>query len=382
MIEQTPEFLQKQEAFKIFYNQNLRNDFVQLEAIRTGYLQRFWRRMIGLILLISSVIYIWIRSHSFDDIGIIIFVSVIILFFGLKFVFEVANEYAQKAKNTVMDKILSFWGDMHLNKNNKINISDGEIRKSNLLDVYNDRKSSDNLFGQYEGLSISISEELMRHISQNRKSRSVKTIFQGVLVIFNRIEKMKDILLVREKLSFISKIKQGKMDGFLIFMCLLIIFIVNRAIHYNGNWEQYVIDMIQDKRFVQKMVFEYIFPILLTIILGARYNKKFKKVKLESLTFDKMWHVEASDQIEARCILTPVFMEKMLDIKRQFNGQHIDFSMYEDKVMIAIHSRKDMFEVVSLFKSALLYSTIWDIVSQFYCIFSLVDFLNMEDKKC
>ena len=161
MIEQTPEFLQKQEAFKIFYNQNLRNDFVQLESIRTGYLQRFWRRMIGLILLISSVIYIWIKSHSFDDIGIIIFVSVIILFFGLKFVFEVANEYAQKAKNTVMDKILSFWGDMHLNKNNKINISDGEIRKSNLLDVYNDRKSSDNLFGQYEGLLISISESIL-----------------------------------------------------------------------------------------------------------------------------------------------------------------------------------------------------------------------------
>ena len=81
-------------------------------------------------------------------------------------------------------------------------------------------------------------------------------------------------------------------------------------------------------------------------------------------------------------ILTPIFMEKMLEIKKKFNGHQIDFCMYEDKVMIAIHTKRNMFEVVSLFKSALLYSTIWDIVSQFYCIFSLVDFFNMKDKKC
>jgi hypothetical protein len=98
MIEQTPEFLQKQEAFKIFYNQNLRNDFVQLEAIRTGYLQRFWMRIIGIILLISLVIFMWIKFHSFDDIGIIIIVSSLILFWGLKFAFKVAEEYAQKAE--------------------------------------------------------------------------------------------------------------------------------------------------------------------------------------------------------------------------------------------------------------------------------------------
>ena len=56
--------------------------------------------------------------------------------------------------------------------------------------------------------------------------------------------------------------------------------------------------------------------------------------------------------------------------------------MYKDKVMIAIHSKKDMFEVVSLFKPTTKYSNMEDIVSQFYCIFSLVDFLNMKDKKC
>ena len=70
----------------------------------------------------------------------------------------------------------------------------------------------------------------------------------------------------------------------------------------------------------------------------------------------------------------------MLNVKKLFHGKHIDFSFFNDKLLIAVHTRKDMFETTSLLTSALRYNKVREVVNQLYSIFSIIDVLELEDK--
>ncbi len=50
---------------------------------------------------------------------------------------------------------------------------------------------------------------------------------------------------------------------------------------------------------------------------------KGEKVKLEDPVFEKAFEVYSTDQIEARFILTPDFMERLLGLERTFKGKQV-----------------------------------------------------------
>ena len=69
-------------------------------------------------------------------------------------------------------------------------------------------------------------------------------------------------------------------------------------------------------------------------------------------------------------------MEKMLAIKRLFHGKSIDFSFFDNKLLIAVHTRKNLFETTSLFVPALSYHKVREVISQLNSIFSVIDVIN------
>ena len=71
-------------------------------------------------------------------------------------------------------------------------------------------------------------------------------------------------------------------------------------------------------------------------------------------------------------------MEKINDVKTLFHGKYIDFSFFDSKLMIAVHTNKDMFETTSLFTPALDYFKVRDVVSQLYSIFAVIDILQEQ----
>lgn len=66
-------------------------------------------------------------------------------------------------------------------------------------------------------------------------------------------------------------------------------------------------------------------------------------IKLENIEFEKEFVVHATDQIEARYILTPAIMEAMLRIKRQYNCD-VHFSFVGSRVFCALSIHKNLFE--------------------------------------
>lgn len=76
-----------------------------------------------------------------------------------------------------------------------------------------------------------------------------------------------------------------------------------------------------------------------------------EKITLDYISFRKNYRVYSSDQIEARTLLTPSFMEKLNTLKKRFNNKRIDVSFWSNHVLFAIHTTEDLFEPYSLFKS-------------------------------
>ena len=124
------------------------------------------------------------------------------------------------------------------------------------------------------------------------------------------------------------------------------------------------------------------------IILGVTYwvwrrknpRRATQKVALEGLSFMRRWKILTDNQVEARYILTPVFMEKMLEIKHLFHGKAIDFSFFDKKLLIAVHTRKNLFETTSLFVPALSYHKVREVISQLDSIFSVIDVITDQQK--
>ena len=68
-------------------------------------------------------------------------------------------------------------------------------------------------------------------------------------------------------------------------------------------------------------------------------------IELESQEFEDLYDVLADDQIEARYLITPAFMERMVDYYCDNEAGNISLSFEQGNVNIAIHSDKNWFEV-------------------------------------
>lgn len=67
------------------------------------------------------------------------------------------------------------------------------------------------------------------------------------------------------------------------------------------------------------------------------------RVKLEDPVFEKHFDVFSTDQVEARYILSPAMMERMIKLDEQFDNDLL-FSFYQSKVVIMVKCSRDHFE--------------------------------------
>lgn len=127
--------------------------------------------------------------------------------------------------------------------------------------------------------------------------------------------------------------------------------------------------------------------ILITFPLKKIQNKKFKlivennrvirlwtdKVNLEDSEFKKHFDVYSNDQIEARSILTPAVMSRLIKIDNKYKT---GFSIEKGNINIVISSTKDWFEI-PLFKQPENFSHYKNIIMDLISFVSIIDSLKL-----
>ena len=121
--------------------------------------------------------------------------------------------------------------------------------------------------------------------------------------------------------------------------------------------------------------------IFLTVLFSIRVETKeaLNKVNLENNEFNKRYNVYSSDQIEARYLVTPLFMEKFYNLKTVFGAKNIKCSFFDDNLMIAIDTKKDLFELGNLFKPVRDIKTIEDFYDEITAIFDMIDYFKLNE---
>lgn len=117
-----------------------------------------------------------------------------------------------------------------------------------------------------------------------------------------------------------------------------------------------------------------------TIIRNSLFKLKFgeSRVKMESPEFEKVFDVFSTDQIEARYLITPSMMERLLSLNSRF-GKDVTISFRNSTILVAIPSSRNCFEA-SIWKSL---SDMRILKADFEVIHSLleiVDELNLNTR--
>ena len=85
-------------------------------------------------------------------------------------------------------------------------------------------------------------------------------------------------------------------------------------------------------------------------------------------------------QIEARYLLTPAFIYRFKTLKNVFGNKPIKCAFFDKKIMLAISTSEDLFEIGSIFKSLKNPSSFYKFYSQISAIFDMVEHLKMYDE--
>ncbi len=105
-----------------------------------------------------------------------------------------------------------------------------------------------------------------------------------------------------------------------------------------------------------------------------------KHTTLEDVQFEKQYDVFTNDEVEARYLLTPSFMERLSDIRKIFNTSQISCAFYQNKFIIALDVRRDLFKLGSLYKKTDDTKQFFQMYEEIESIVKLIDHFKLDQK--
>lgn len=104
---------------------------------------------------------------------------------------------------------------------------------------------------------------------------------------------------------------------------------------------------------------------------------KTQQVKLEDPVFEKAFEVYSTDQIEARFILTPDFMERLLGLERTFKGKQVRCAFAQGEMYLVCEG-KNLLEPGSMQRKMDDLGRVREILEDFAAIFLLIDAMSQR----
>ncbi|MBK8951152.1 MAG: DUF3137 domain-containing protein [Chitinophagaceae bacterium] len=102
-----------------------------------------------------------------------------------------------------------------------------------------------------------------------------------------------------------------------------------------------------------------------------------EKVSLESVEFERKFIVYSTDQVEARFILTPSLMERLVKLE-QMMGTGTSFSFINTNIYVAVPIKDKLFEPNVYSPND--YPTIKEYYNTVHIVFDIIDELKLNDR--
>ncbi len=295
------------------------------------------------------------------------------LVFGFDcFNFKAEKEYKTKLKENYLASILNVFGNIKWYSSQNV-IDDSELERSGLFPKFNERQVDDAYTGNYKGVNFKISEEKIFIQEEDKRNTITPALrfpmFRGCILVFDVNKKVHNRTIVATRGSMI--IKNSHLSFFVPFFCTIPFALVFFFALY---------DTLGIKGLVIDSVFVALTVIFLAIQTKLHTGEKMDKMQLEDLKFGGMFATYSSDQIEGRFLITPAFMERLLNLKTVFGTEKLKCSFYDDKLMIAIETKQDLFEIGDLHISLKDPQQINAFYNEISSILRMVEYFKLDEK--
>lgn len=149
-------------------------------------------------------------------------------------------------------------------------------------------------------------------------------------------------------------------------------------VNSKGQTSHYWVDIFKGFLFIAD--FQKDFQGHTTVLRNSLFKLSFSgsRVKLVNPDFEKTFDVYSTDQIEARYLLSPSMMERLLALDREFN-KNITISFKDSNILIAIPESRNHFEA-SIWKSIDDLSQLKNDFSMIHALVSIIEDLNLNTR--
>lgn len=107
-------------------------------------------------------------------------------------------------------------------------------------------------------------------------------------------------------------------------------------------------------------------------MFNAKKKSGMKRVGLVDPKFEKLFEAYGTDQVEARYLLTPDFMQRLVDLETSVDGKNIRFAFLDDLLLIAVET-PNRFEAGSMNVPITDPKRTQDILDEVGAVYNLVD---------
>lgn len=317
---------QQKPSLNDFYDTHISGVETEFEEGRKEAIRKFWFRLTISILLIGSALvglltvqragYIEQNGGNALTLFSCLFTTLVIAYTWTN---AALNHYKCSVKDVILPMVFNYFGEnFYYARHSELKVSD--LVASEIIPSYTIAPSEDYVTGSYRGVEVEMMEtQLIKQINLGKGRRYPRKIFQGIIIRLEMNKSFNSHTIVEQDSGFIK------------------------------NW-------------FKKM----------------RHKSMFKKVKLEDTVFEKQFEVYSNDQVDARYLLSPSFMNRLTKLQNVFDGSEIKASFYGKSLLMMIASKADRFEPTSAFKAFDLRKDVEKTVAEMQEILNIIEVLKLD----
>lgn len=318
------------------------------------------------ILLSSSFLFILISCFLYDSEAMFL-VRFSIVLLGVYLIYKaflLKKDFSREVKRNCLKTALSTFGQIRwfdkLYGGLSSAITYDELRSSQLFGTFSHMNTDDEFEGCYKGVHFEISEIQLYKMQHLGRGYALTNVFKGVAISFNVYKTIKNRTIISTKGDLISR----------------------------NSWRLGLIQMLYIiLTFIPLLLIPNIWVAISSIVLVSgilmlsyRNKDKLTKINIEDTEFAKIFDIYSSDEVEARYFLTTAFAERLKSLKTAFHTNKIKCTQLGNKFMIAISTKKDLFEVGSLFHKLDDEKVLSPIYKELYAVYKMIDTLKFNER--
>lgn len=344
---------------KIYYSEVM-PIFLEFETKRKSQLTKL---LLLEFFLFAIVCLLLVQGFVIDPVTgpIWIMPGFLLLFLIAYFPFNFNGKFVTELKNVCMRRVLNAFGDIKWEPKTDI-VSDNQLVKSDLFSIYNTRSSDDAFRGSYKDVQFSVCETELLYITGSGKSKSVQQVFRGVVINFEANKHIKNKTIIASK-------GDNNIKGRNCIVWGTVLAIAAEAVTDLRFWWVYV-----GVGAIIGIIIFYVTKI------SSTDKEILNEIKLEDPEFNKKYRAYSSDEVEGRYLITPAFMERFNNVKTAFGAKKIKCSFYDEDLMFAITSSKNLFEIGNLFHSLNSPQAMTVFFEELVSILLLVDYFKLDER--